>query len=179
VAERARQFAHLVARFVTSLLPREPKPHDVDLVRATLTPPEFEVWTRLARADRVESLTTLHRLAEPVAVDSRWAAAALLHDAGKSAAGLGPFGRAFATLRGAVGDAETVGGRAGAYLRHAEIGAEALEAVCARAEVVAWAATHHDPARWPTDLIPTAVCEALARADGERPGTQPKVKDVR
>jgi hypothetical protein len=128
----------------------------------------------MVRADRVESVTTLHRLPAHVAADSRWAAAALLHDAGKTAAGLGTFGRVFATLRGAIGDEAAIGGRAGRYLRHAELGAEALKTAGARAEVVAWAAHHHDPARWPTDLIPEAVCEALARADGE-----PKVKDVR
>ena len=69
--------------------------------------------------------------------------------------------------RGHLGDPEDVGGRTGAYLRHAELGAELLEHAGARPETVAWARTHHDRSRWPTDLIPAPVCAALARADGE------------
>ena len=102
-----------------------------------------------------------------MARNDTWAAAALLHDVGKTASGLGTFGRVAATVRGHLGDPEDVGGRTGAYLRHAEIGAELLEHAGARAETVVWARTHHDRSRWPTDLIPAPVCAALARADGE------------
>jgi len=164
---RVRKLAHLARRFVGSLFTRAPRAADVDEVRARLTPAEFAVWERMPVADRAESLATLRRLPADVAAVDTWAAAALLHDAGKAACGLGTFGRTLATLRGWVGDPGRVGGAAGTYLRHAELGAEALQAAGARAEVVAWARTHHVPARWPVDLVPAAVCAALARADGE------------
>jgi hypothetical protein len=60
-----------------------------------------------------------------------------------------------------------VGGRAGLYLRHDRHGAEVLAAAGARAEAIAWAAAHHDPGRWPLEVIPSDVCRALAEADGE------------
>jgi hypothetical protein len=94
--------------------------------------------------------------------------AALCHDVGKSVAALGPVGRALATAAGALPGVRP-GGRAGAYLAHAELGARLLAGAGARPETVAWAAAHHDPARWPTGLIPREVCEALALADGESP----------
>ena len=121
----------------------------------------------MSRADRAESVATLDRLPSGTAAEPVWAAAALLHDVGKTRSGLGTIARAVATARGMVGDPARVRGRAGAYLRHAEIGAVALQQAGARAEVVAWARTHHDPARWPTELIPAPVCAVLARADGE------------
>ena len=80
----------------------------------------------MPRPDRAEGIAMLDRLPPAITADDRWAAAALLHDAGKAEAGLGTFGRAWATARGFVGDPARVGGRAGAYLRHAEIGAEIL-----------------------------------------------------
>jgi putative nucleotidyltransferase with HDIG domain len=167
VGEQLRHVRHLVERFFASLFAREPVPADVARVRAILTPPEFAIWVTMPRPDRAESLATLRRLPPAVAADERWAAAALLHDAGKGSANLGTIGRALATARGHVGDPARVGGRAGRYLRHAEIGADLLRSAGARVEVVAWAASHHAPDRWPIASIPEAVCAALAAADGE------------
>jgi putative nucleotidyltransferase with HDIG domain len=168
VAERLRHLVHLVTRFLTSLVPRRPRPAELACVDAVLTSSELAVWKALSRADRVESLATLRRLPHDVARDGRWAAAALLHDAGKSASGLGTFGRVVATVRGALARGGDVDGRAGVYLRHAEVGADILQEAGARTEVVAWAGSHHDRARWPVETIPASVCAALARADGER-----------
>jgi hypothetical protein len=158
---------HLVARFGASLWAREPSPADDARVRATLTDAELTVWTAMPRADRAEGLATLRRLPPAMAADDRWAAAALLHDAGKAESGLGTFGRVFATVRGHFGDPAEMAGRSGRYLRHAPIGADRLAAAGARPEVVVWARYHHDPARWPLDQIPEPVCAALAAADGE------------
>jgi putative nucleotidyltransferase with HDIG domain len=167
VKRRARALCHLGARFFTSLFARAPDEAQVARVARILTPAEIELWRSMSRADRAESIATLDRLPRDTAADSAWAAAALLHDLGKTRSGLGTVARVFATARGMVGDPARVGGRAGAYLRHAEIGAEVLREAGARAEVVAWARTHHDPERWPTELIPASVCAVLARADGE------------
>ena len=104
MGEQFRHLRHLVGRFFASLFAREPVPGEVARVRAILTPPEFAVWVAMPRADRAESLATLRRLPPEVAADDRWAAAALLHDAGKGSANLGTFGRALATALGHVGD---------------------------------------------------------------------------
>jgi hypothetical protein len=160
--------AHLARRFVSSLVAREPSEGDTAVVRGLLLDTEFAVWEAMPRPDRVEGLATLRRLPLDVAADERWAAAALLHDAGKSVANLNTFGRAVATVGGMVMQRERITGRAGAYLRHPELGAALLHAVGARPEVVAWAECHHDPARWPRTGIPAEVCAALAAADGER-----------
>ncbi len=155
---RARAGFHLVTRFFTSLFARPPTEAQIARVARILTPAELALWQSMSRADRAESIATLHRLPSETAANSAWAAAALLHDVGKTRSELGTVGRVFATARGMVGDPARVGGRAGAYLRHAEIGAEALRDAGARAEVVAWARTHHDPGHWPTGLIPASVC---------------------
>ena len=167
MTRRARALFHLVARFFTSLFARSPSEAQVARVARILGPAELELWQSMARADRAESIATLERLPPETAANPAWAAAALLHDVGKTRSGLGTVGRVLATVAGQIGDPDRIGGRAGAYLRHAEIGAEALQQAGARAEVVAWARTHHDPGRWPTGLIPASVCAVLARADGE------------
>jgi hypothetical protein len=169
VAERLRAYAHLAGRFVTSLIPQRPSPAQLARVHAVLTPAEVTVWSAMPRADRVESIAVLERLPAAVGGDDRWAAAALLHDVGKTASGLGLFGRVAATARGHIGDGAAVPGRAGLYLRHAEVGAATLAAAGARPEAIAWARAHHRPDLWPLDDIPMPVCIVLARADGERP----------
>ena len=158
---------HLAGRFFTSLSRREPAPAEIAAVRAALSEAEWECWARLGRADRVEAIATAARLPAEIAADGRWVAAALVHDVGKAECGLGPVGRSVATVRGWVQRPDRVTGRAGQYLRHAEVGAAQLQDAGARPEAVAWAASHHDPKRWPLDLIPEVVCAALAAADGE------------
>lgn len=164
---------HLARRFFGSLRPRPLDELDRVWVRSQLTAAEHGVFGLLGAADRAEALATARRLAAALRDtahegDTRWTAAALCHDVGKSVAALGPVGRALATAAGALPGVRP-GGRAGAYLAHAEIGARLLADAGARPETVAWAAAHHDPARWPTGLVPREVCEALARADGESP----------
>jgi putative nucleotidyltransferase with HDIG domain len=171
VARRTRYVAHLVGRFFGSLRRTEPSEVDLAWVRGVLTEPEYSLWARLGRADRVESITTARRTvrtlsATPYAGDSRWVAAALLHDVGKAETNLGPVGRATATVYGWIRSPDRMRGRAGRYLRHAALGATALEQHGARPEVVAWAATHHETGAWPTRLVPAEVCRALAAADG-------------
>ena len=155
MTRRARALFHLVARFFTSLFARTPSEAQVARVARILTPAELALWQSMSRADRAESVATLDRLPPETAANPAWAAAALLHDVGKTRQRTRHGrARAVATVRGLVGDPARIGGRAGAYLRHAELGAEALQQAGARAEVVAWARTHHDPGRWPTGLIP-------------------------
>jgi hypothetical protein len=159
---------HLIARFIGSVFARAPAPDDVAWVRAQLTPPEWALWSQLDRADKVESIATARRFERAVGRDEGgFIPAALLHDVGKREAGLGPVGRALATVAGALVGPAHVRGRAGSYLRHAELGARDLAAGGARPDAVRWAEAHHDPAAWAASGIPLPVCRALARADGE------------
>ena len=100
-------------------------------------------------------------------------AAALLHDVGKSAAGLGTFGRVVATLSGMVGgrgmaplwaDRRGFTRKVGLYLRYGEIGADMLRLAGSDPLVVAWSLEHHLPAeQW---SMPRTAGELLVAADG-------------
>lgn len=83
--------------------------------------------------------------------------AALLHDVGKRASGLGTWGRSLVTGLSKVGLARLISrphGRADLYLRHGELGAEELAGLGAETEVVEFALHHHGsrPARIPADI---------------------------
>lgn len=101
-------------------------------------------------------------------------AAALLHDAGKIEAGLGPLRRALATVVGmGVGHERARGwrhrpgvvGRTGRYLCHDEIGAGLLAQAGSDPLTVAWAREHHlPPRRW---SVPTDIGAALKAADDD------------
>jgi hypothetical protein len=98
--------------------------------------------------------------------------AALLHDIGKTASGLRTYGRAVATLSGAIGGrsyAEHWQGsygftrKVGLYLRYPVLGAEMLEMAGSRPWVVAWAAEHHLPEEeW---TVPVETFRVLVAAD--------------
>jgi putative nucleotidyltransferase with HDIG domain len=162
---------HLTRRFFGSLRPRPVDEADVTWVRTVLTPAELRVWETLGRADRAESVAVARRAARVLGPDAdpAWLAAALLHDAGKTEADLGTFGRVGATVVGIViskGRARHLSNRIGKYLAHDDIGAELLRAAGARPEVSAWAGAHHRPEQWPATGLPAWVATALAEADG-------------
>src|SRR5262245_5006811 len=96
---RVGRARHLVRRFLGSLRPGGVRAADVEWVRVTLTDVEFGVWQRLGRADSRESVVVARATERALAGtefegDTRWVAAALLHDVGKLDAGLGTYGRA-------------------------------------------------------------------------------------
>ena len=112
----------------------------------------------------------------PEAGDTRWLAAALLHDVGKLDARLGVYGRVVATVSGAVGGpgmadawSERSGftRRVGLYLRHPEIGADRIRLAGGPEEAAQWAAAHHSPDTWSSLAIPEPVVAALAAADDD------------
>jgi hypothetical protein len=188
---RGRRVAHLVARFFTSLGARPPDPAAVAWVASVLEPAELRVWEEMGRADRAESVAVARRVevalaGTDAASDSRWYAAALLHDAGKPLSGYGTIGRAAVTVAAAaLGDARlrawagdpatrrsssSVRARMGRYVAHDELGALRLREAGVRPEVAAWADAHHRPGRWAATGIPSSICRALAAADGEPAG---------
>jgi hypothetical protein len=164
---------HLATRFFGSLRAHEPDVADVAWVQLVLTPNELVCWNELGRADRVEAIAVARATASRLGpgADTRWLAAALLHDVGKVDARLGTFGRAGATVVAAVvshGRARHFPNRIGHYVSHDDLGAARLEAAGARPEAVVWAAAHHRPERWPASGMSEEICEILAEADGER-----------
>jgi putative nucleotidyltransferase with HDIG domain len=163
---------HLTQRFFGSLRVRRLDAGDLAFVQLHLTDAEMSVWETLGPHDRVESVAVARRTAQALGrdVDSRWLAAALLHDVGKVDARLGTFGRVGATTIAGLmshGRARRMSNRIGRYINHDEVGAERLKAAGARPETVAWAAAHHRPDRYATSGIPPEICAALAAADGE------------
>ena len=167
---------HLVRRFVGSLRPGGPGGDDEAWVAALLGQGELELWRRMSGPDRRHAAAVAHRVERALGVEATppVLAAALLHDVGKVAAGLGTYGRVVATVAG------TVAGRGmaaswsrsrgftrsvGLYLRHAELGADMLRLAGSDPLTVAWAAEHHDPPdRW---TVPGRVAEALEAADDD------------
>jgi len=99
-------------------------------------------------------------------------AAALLHDVGKTAAGLGTYGRVVATVSERFADDATaqvwstrrgITRKVGLYLRYPELGADLLRMAGSDDLVVAWSREHHLP---PEDwTVPRDLGEALAAAD--------------
>jgi hypothetical protein len=167
-----RRGRHLSGRFFGSLRPRRVDRADRAWVALLLTPEELGVWESLGPADRSESVAVARRAARALGPDVEpvWLAAALLHDAGKTEAGLGTVGRAGATVVAAIvshGRARRFPNRIGRYVAHDDLGAARLAAAGARPETVAWAGAHHRPERWPANGLPPGVCQALAEADGE------------
>jgi len=163
---------HLAQRFFGSVRAAPLDDAELALVRGFLRPAELECWERLGPADRNESVATARATLRALGSDteSRWVAAALLHDVGKAETDLGPVGRSGATVVAAmVGHrrARRWNGRIGRYLNHDELGAEYLRAAGARPEAASWAAAHHRRALWPATGIPAEICEILAAADGE------------
>lgn len=176
-----RRAWHLVRRFVGSLRPGGPKPADTDWVASILLPGELALWSKLPNADRRHSAAVARRVEFTLAGtahagESRWLAAALLHDVGKLDAGLGTFGRVGATMAGAAAGHDMADAwsskrgitrRVGLYLRHPELGETRIRVAGGREEVAQWARVHHEPARWSESGIPPEVVAALHDADDD------------
>ncbi|MFZ9481895.1 MAG: hypothetical protein ACO3AV_03280 [Ilumatobacteraceae bacterium] len=113
--------AHLVRRFAGSLSRRPPDEAEVQWAFGHLQSREASLWSSMAVQDRRHSLQVARRFvaAEPGATQAE-VAAALLHDVGKSVAGLGTLGRVVATIIGPRSE------RLRAYHDHEALGAAML-----------------------------------------------------
>ena len=171
--KRAR---HLVRRFFGSLWPVGPSAEGEAWASAVLSDEEQALWRRMSRADRRHALAVARRVEAAMGTDATHPvlAAALLHDVGKVASGLGTFGRVAATLAGLGGgrsvarDWQRQRGftrRVGLYLRHDELGAEMLAVAGSDPLTVAWAREHHLAAEEWTVSPPVAT--ALKAADDD------------
>jgi len=172
-------WSHLAQRFFGALRPGRPDPADVDWVRSVLEPPELALWERLPAHDLRHTVEVARQVESRLAGtahagDTRWPAAALLHDVGKLASGLSVYGRVVATLVGMAGrwrlsaweERRGLPRRISQYLRHGEIGADMIRMAGGREEVAAWAFAHHDRSR--LDMVfPASVIAALVESDGD------------
>jgi HD domain len=169
--------SHLVRRFVGALWPVPPRSEDEAWAAEVLAPEELLLYRRLPNHDRRHALRVAHRAETALGADaeSRWIAAAMLHDVGKYDAGLSVPGRAFATVFAA--------GRAGTtrvarweqrpgwrrhvalYARHGELGAEQIRRAGGREEAAVWSAAHHHPETFDRLPLPPAVVHILDAAD--------------
>ena len=167
---------HLARRFFGSLSPRGPRREDEAWVHETLLPGELELWRRMSRADRRHAAGVGRRVERALGAEATRpvVAAALLHDVGKVASGLGTYGRVVATVAGMAAGRDTAEvwskatgftRRVGLYLRHPDLGAEMLAMAGSDALTVTWAREHHLPEeRW--TLAPD-VANALKAADDD------------
>jgi hypothetical protein len=177
----SRRPVHLAGRFLCSLLPLRLSARDRQWVGSVLRPEELDLWSRLSSADRRESVGVARRTEATLAGtehagETRWIAAALLHDVGKLDARFGPVRRAVATAAAGLLGPRVVEGwvdrsgfvrRCALYVFHDQLGADRVRMAGGRVEAALWAEAHHRPAIWEATGIPHAVVAALAAADGE------------
>jgi hypothetical protein len=168
---------HLVRRFFGALWPGAPSPVDDAWAEQVLTSEELLLFRRLPNHDRRHALRVGRKAQRALGRDaeSRWIAAALLHDVGKYDADLSVPGRAVATMLAAGPSGhrrvERWATRAGVrrrvalYARHGELGADEIRRAGGREEAAVWSAAHHHPETWATLAIPPEVVTALDRAD--------------
>jgi hypothetical protein len=167
---------HLVGRFFGSLRPGGPPSSDVAWVESTLSSTELDLWRSMNGPDRRHSVDVARRVQGSLGSEATppVLAAALLHDVGKSVAGLRTYGRVIATLSGVFGGHEMAHHwaskrgftrKVGLYLMHDELGADMLQIAGSDELTVAWARQHH----WPTEMwtVPRRLADALKEADDD------------
>lgn len=167
---------HLVKRFFGSLVPVGPGKDAEAWVAEHLLDGERELWRRMRRADRRHAYGVARRVERALGNEATRPilAAALLHDVGKTDAGLGTYGRVIATLSGKVAGHEMAAAwrtkrgftrKVGLYLHHPDLGGDQLELAGAAPITVAWAREHHKPPEeW---TVPLAIGTVLKEADDD------------
>jgi hypothetical protein len=161
-----------VRRFFGSLRPGGPSRADAAWACSHLLDTEVALWNRMSGADRRHAVGVARRVVEELGgeADREVVAAALLHDVGKIASGLGTYGRVVATVSGAAAGRRTAeawsqaGGftrRVGLYLRHPELGADMLAMAGSDPLTITWTREHHlPPSQWTLDPEIAAILKA-------------------
>jgi hypothetical protein len=168
---------HLSRRFFGSLWPRGPGAEAETWVARLLLPGELQLWHRLDGPDRRHAVGVARAVEAslaPAGAPRPVLAAALLHDIGKLASGLGTYRRVVATVVGRATNGTKVGAwtqrrgftrRVGLYLDHGPRGADMLALAGSDPLTVAWAREHHRPPdSW---TVPPEVAAVLKAADDD------------
>ena len=150
------ELAHLVRRFFGFLTARPLAPSEQRFVHDALSPELARLFSR----QRVEDQRHAMDMAKRVAPRPELVEAALMHDVGKVASGLGAIGRSLATIGGVARIPLPTDWTV--YLEHGPIGAAMLEASGAGRLAVAFARSHPGPV--PNGIDPEDWA-ALAAAD--------------
>jgi hypothetical protein len=166
---------HLARRFVGALRARPLATDEAAWVSGHLLDGEAALWSRMSVADQRHAFGVASSVDAALdGADRPVLAAALLHDVGKVASGLGTWSRVGATLVGAVTSsarhARWAGrpgalGRLGRYLRHPAEGAALLAEAGSDPLTVAWAAEHHR--RSSSWTVAPEIARALWAADDD------------
>lgn len=172
----AGRASHLVKRFFASLRPGGPPRDELPWVADQLTPDELALWKRMNGPDRRHSVQVARAVEAELGDEATRPvlAAALLHDVGKIESGLSTYGRAIATLSGAVAgpsapaDWAKANGftrRVGLYLQHPKLGGDHLGMIGSDPLTEAWTREHHLPEEvWTVDRH---LGRALRAADND------------
>lgn len=168
--------AHLVQRFFGSLRPGGPSAKDEAWAKSQLLDAEIALWDQMYNPDRRHAVGVARKVERILGNEATRPvlAAALLHDVGKTVAGLRTYGRVVATLSAKVAGydmaeawTETRGftRRVGLYLLHPRLGGDLLEMAQSDPLTVAWTREHHlDPQDW---TVPPYLAAALKEADDD------------
>lgn len=161
---------------------REPRldPADEAWAASLLTPAELDLWATLSPHDRLHSVQVAREVERRLAPtehasDTRWLAAALMHDVGKARPVLSARERVMAamaskavrvaTARHWALHASGTKRRIGSYLIHGEIGAEMIRTAGGREAVAAWTEIHQGYTGAVSPEIPSVVARALIESD--------------
>ena len=169
---------HLVSRFFGSLWPGGPNADHTRWAESQLLDTEVELWRRMSGPDRRHAAAVARRVERMLGAEATRPvlAAALLHDVGKTEAGVGTYGRVIATVSGAaigrdpgtIADWTRTRGftrKVGLYLQHPRLGGDLLAMAGSDPLTEAWAREHHLPSdEW---TIPVEIGEALKAADDD------------
>lgn len=138
----ASGLGHLAARLADVVLSRRLTPLEQAEVAAYLrTSTERAMFWGQPTADQRHGLQAARSVGAARPDRSDLIRAALLHDAGKRHARLGPLRRSWAVLRTATGMKPT--SRLSSYLDHSKLGADELEEAGAEPLIVAYTLHHH------------------------------------
>jgi len=129
---------HLARRFFGYVTSQPLTSDELDRVRSRLSPELFALFLTMNDADQRHAVEVAERTGTELLAE-----AALLHDIGKAAAGIGAIERSLATVIGAL--SIPVSGSWKTYLEHGEVGASMLEKAGAGPLTVAFARFHPGP----------------------------------
>lgn len=154
--------------------PARPKSGDIAWALGFLSVREQTLFERMSNADKRHALRVAKKVEQRLgpAASKPVMAAALLHDVGKTVAGLGTYGRVVATLSSVVAGegyarewqrSTGLTRKVGLYLQYPQLGADLLSVAGSDELTVAWAREHHmAPEEW---TVPREIGDALTAAD--------------
>ena len=150
--------------------PRLSPSEQAEVAEYLRSPAERDLFWDQPRADQRHALASARSVLAACPDRSDMVRAALLHDVGKRHSRLGPVGRSWAVVSGALNRPSE---RTAAYLDHGRLGSTELDRAGAEPLVVNYARDHHRSR--PAEISPQdwAVLQAADRAEPPWPRRRP------